>query len=179
MKKIRTSIPALCLALALLLTQTAFASDALGSFRYQRTVELAAGTSLSRSSLWSATYSDLRTERYLTYTPNHQVTPMVYAGTYITDTATLAESAAALEAQGYRVLGGVNGGFFNTNNTAVGMLMSDGVIRALDRKNHYMVGFGQDGSVFVDDSEPVKTVSWSGMREIRTEGPYGYQTSWQ
>ena len=179
MKKIRTSIPALCLALALLLTQTAFASDALGSFRYQRTVELAAGTSLSRSSLWSATYSDLRTERYLTYTPNHQVTPVVYAGTYITDTATVAETAAVLEGQGYRVVGAVNGGFFNTNNTAVGMLMSDGVIRALDRKNHYMVGFGQDGSVFVDDSEPVKTVSWSGMREIRTEGPYGYQTSWQ
>lgn len=166
MKQIRQRGMALALLLALLLSQTALASDALGSKRYQRTVELAAGTTLSRSSLWSATYSDLRSEYYLSYQPNERVKPMVYSGTYVTDMAALDEMAAVLEGQGYRVVGAVNGGFFNSNRTAVGMLMAEGELLALDRDNHFMVGFGADGSVFVDDSEPLRQVSWTGMQAV-------------
>lgn len=168
MKQIQKRAMAVCLVLALLMTPSVQASDALGSQRYQRTVELAAGTTLGRSSLWSATYSDLRTEHYLTYSPNEQVTPMVYAGTYVTDMATLTEAAAVLEGQGYRVVGAVNGGFFNSNRTAVGMLLAEGEILALDRDNHLMVGFGMDGTVFVDDREPIRRVSWQGMQATET-----------
>lgn len=59
---------ALCLAMAVAMPQ-AFASDALGSDLKGRTVELAPGVSVTDNSLWSATYSDLRTEYYVTYEP--------------------------------------------------------------------------------------------------------------
>jgi exopolysaccharide biosynthesis protein len=160
MKKILKRGLALCLALCLIVPQV-FASDALGSDRYGRTVELAAGTTVTENSLWSATYSDLRTERYVTYTPSSSVTPVVWYGSTVVGTAKLTTAAARLEAQGYRVVAGINGGFFNSDGTAVGLVMSDGVIRRLNAWNGYMVGFGADGSVFIDGSSLTEMVSWT------------------
>ena len=150
---------ALCLAAALCIPSV-FASDALGSDRVGRTVPLSAGAEVTANSLWSATYSDLRTEHYITYSPNAAVTPVVWHGSTMTNTTTLSAAAAQLEAQGLRVVAGINGGFFNTDGTNVGLLMSGGVIRSMDAHNYYMVGFRADGTLFVDSSQVSKTVSW-------------------
>lgn len=60
---------------------------------------------------WSEAYSDLRTENLITYTPNQAVTPIVTYGDVLTDRSSVADMAAALEAEGYRVVAGINGDF--------------------------------------------------------------------
>ena len=70
MKSIRTRTIALVLAAALGLAPAAWASEALGHDIQTGTVSLSAGTELTHQIFWSDTYSDLRTERYFTYTPN-------------------------------------------------------------------------------------------------------------
>jgi len=152
----------LTLTLALGLTlPPASASDALGSDRMGRTVQLAPGVTVTDNSLWSATYSDLRTEHYLTYTPSAGVTPLLRYGAQVPTKETLSNGAKRLEEQGYRVIGGINGGFFNSDGTPVGLLLSDGIVRSIDRWNYNMVGFMPDGTAFVDKSEITKTVSWT------------------
>ena len=150
---------ALCLVLALAMGQT-LASEALGSDLLGRTVQLAAGTTVTDGSLWSATYSDLRTEHYITYAPNSGVAPLIWYGDTVSSTAKLTDAARSLAQQGYRVVAGINGGFFNTDGTAVGLLITDGVIRSLDQYNYKMAGICADGSVFIDGSTISKTVSW-------------------
>ena len=159
MKRLLKRTLSFCLALALCIPGV-YASDALGSDRVGRTVELAKETELTETSLWSATYSDLRTEHYVTWKPNSTVSLMVWHGDKRTEKASLSQAAAELESEGYRVVAGINGGFFNTDGTGVGLVMSDGVIRAMDVKNHYMLGICADGSLFVDNSVMEKTARW-------------------
>ena len=157
MKKHLKRLTAVLLALALTVGQSAYASLALGSELVDRQVDLAPGLSLTDGSLWSATYSDLRTEHYLTYTPGGSVTPVLFSGTYTASLNTVPAAAAQLEAQGWRVAAGINGGFFNTDGTVVGLLMTDGVLRAADRENYVMVGITADGRIFFDESRLTKT----------------------
>lgn len=162
MKKFLKRGLSICLALTLAIPHV-FASDALGSDLKGNTVRLGTGTTVTDNSFWSATYSDLRTEKYITYTPNQTVTPVVWYGSTVPTTERLSDAAAALSRQGYRVLAGVNGGFYNTDGTAVGLIITDGVIRSLDKDNYCMVGFDANGGVFIDNSDIAKTVSWGGF----------------
>ena len=177
MKKNARRLTALAVALALtvgMMGQTAFASWALGTELLDRTVELANGVSWTCQSLWSASKSDLRTENYLTYIPGGAAKPMVYSGTYVASINTVAAAADELRDQGYRVVAAVNGGFFNTDGTIVGMLMTDGVIRSLDVENYTLLGFTNDGEVFIDESTVIKTVSWKqGDSEKEEDGQEG------
>lgn len=173
MKKFGRQCAALTVMLALVfsLSQPAFASLALGSELVAQTVELGPGTALTTQSLWSASKSDLRTEHYVTYTPNATVKPVVFSGTYVASTNTVSTAAAQWEAQGYRVAAAMNGGFFNTDGTIVGMLMTDGIVRSLDVENYTLLGFTGDGRVFIDESRPTGTVSWVGTETV--EPPEG------
>ena len=156
MKNIKKRCAALALtaALALSLAQPALASYALGTELSAQTTPLGTGTELTAQSLWSASKSDLRTEHYVTYSPNSTVKPVVFSGTYVASTNTVQSAAAQLESQGLRVAAAVNGGFFNTDGTIVGMLMTDGVLRSLDVENYVLLGFTNDGKVFIDESRP-------------------------
>ncbi len=156
----RLTAAALTLCILLGLTLPASASWALGTELAERSTQLAGGVTLTAQNLWSASRSDLRSEHYITYTPGGGVTPMVYSGAYVTSTSTLSAAASAMQSQGYRVVGGINGGFFNTDGTAVGALMTEGAVRTLDVLNYVKVGFTGDGQVFIDELEPAKTASW-------------------
>lgn len=156
----RLTAAALALALAAGLAPRALASWALGEEKVERTVQLAAGTSLTTQSLWSASKSDLRTEHYITYDPTSGVKPMVFSGTYVASTNTVASAAAQLEAQGKRVTAAVNGSWFNPDGTIVGMLVTDGVVRSLDVENYALLGFTQDGRAFIDEREIIKNAAW-------------------
>lgn len=165
MKKLSRRCAALVLAAALAaaLCAPASASWALGTELTQRTVELGPGAALTSQSLWSASKADLRTEHYVTYTPNSTLTPMVFSGSYVASTNTVHSAAAQLEAQGWRVAAAINGGFFNADGTIVGMLMTDGVLRALDVANYTLLGFTADGRVFIDESKPTVSAAWTGF----------------
>ncbi len=164
MKKLSRRCAALVLAAALAATlcAPASASWALGTELTQRTVELGPGAALTSQSLWSASKADLRTEHYVTYTPNSTLTPMVFSGSYVASTNTVHSAAAQLEAQGWRAAA-INGGFFNADGTIVGMLMTDGVLRALDVANYTLLGFTADGRVFIDESKPTVSAAWTGF----------------
>lgn len=136
----------LSLSLISALTLPAAASDALGEDLSARDTELHQQTQLSTNVFWSTAYSDLRTENFITYTPNRAVTPMVTYGDVLTDRSSVAAMAAALEEEGYRVVAGINGDFYNVSNgLPIGLVVTDGILRSSDA-GYYAIGFRADGS---------------------------------
>ena len=140
--------------LALLMTAGAAgasASDALGWEIHTGRVPLSQGTELGKNIFWSDTYSDLRTEHYITYAPNENVTPTVAYGSKVLTRATLTSMAQGLESQGRRVVSGINGDFYVLATGApVGLLVTDGVLRSTQPYNvSWAIGFRADGTAFI------------------------------
>ena len=151
MKKFLRKTLSLLLVCTLLcsLGLTAAASEALGEDLTSKDTLLNRETQLSTNVFWSSAYSDLRTENVITYTPNEDVTPIVTYGGSLTARTTVTATARALEAQGYRVVAGINGDFFNTSNgLPIGLLVSDGKLLSSDG-GYYAIGFRDDGSAVI------------------------------
>ena len=91
MKKFLCKTLSLFLVFSLLcsLGLTAAASDALGDDLTARDTLLNRETELSTNVFWSSSYSDLRTENLVTYTPNRDVTPLVTFGGSLTARTTV------------------------------------------------------------------------------------------
>ena len=131
------------------LAVTAFASEALGEELTGRDTLLNEQTQLSTNVFWSTAYEDLRTENLITYTPNSDVRPIVTHGGALTDRSTVSNTAKALEAQGYRVVAGVNGDFFNfSTGLPIGITVSDGKLLSSDG-GYYAIGFREDGTAIL------------------------------
>ena len=151
MKALSRKCTAFLLSLTLLLTlaPTALASEALGDDLDLRSTTLNRGTELGEGTFWSNTFSDLRQENYVVYTPNTSVTPIVTYGDYTTATSTVSAAAKRLEEQGLRVVAGINGDYYDTLNGApLGTVMTDGVLRVASASN-YAVGFRADGTAIL------------------------------
>ena len=136
-------LTSLLLSLSLLsaLTLPAAASAAMGEDLTAKDTLIHRETQLSTNVFWSEAYSDLRTENLITYTPNQAVTPIVTYGDVLTDRSSVADMAAALEAEGYRVVAGINGDFYNVNTgLPIGLVVTDGVLRSSDA-GYYAIGF--------------------------------------
>ena len=146
-----------------LLALPAAASEALGEDLSAKDTTLHQGTALSRNVFWSSTYSDLRTENLITYSPSSQVKPMVTFGESLTQCRSVSTAAKALEDQGYRVVAGLNGDFFNTNNgLPIGLVITEGELRSSDG-GYYGIGFRADGSAVL------------GKPGIKVTASLGYQ----
>ena len=146
-------------ALALLgaLALPAAASQSLGEDLTAKDTQLHHETQLSTNVFWSTAYSDVRTENLITYTPNSDVVPMVTAGSVITELSTVTSSARKLEAQGYRVVAGINGDFFNfSTGLPIGIVVTQGTLRSSDA-GYYAIGFRADGTAVL--GKPAVTVS--------------------
>lgn len=144
-----TRLSAAGLCLSLLMGQAALASDALGHDLHTGSLVLSEGTVSTKGYFWSDTYNDLRTERYVTYTPNEAVSPAVAYGANILSRETLSTMARTLEEQGKRVVGGTNGDFYVlTTGQPLGMVVTDGVLRS-SSSYHSAIGFRSDGTAFV------------------------------
>ena len=139
----------LSLSLAVVLAAAplnAFASDALGDDLTSSNVEVNERTELNAGTFWSNTYSDLRQENYVVYEPNRSVKPIVSSGSYSTQLSTVSAAARTLEADGYRVVAGINGDYYDTaNGIALGSVMSEGVFRNISG-SYYALGFYDDGT---------------------------------
>lgn len=139
----------LALSLACGLAVPAAASEALGDDLTQKDTRLNEETQLSTNVFWSTTYSDRRTENFITYTPNDDVLPIVMAGDVLTARDTVSKAAAKLEEEGYRVVAGINGDFYNVGNgLPIGIVVTEGELRSSDA-GHYAVGFMEDGSAIL------------------------------
>lgn len=123
----------LSLSLAVVLAAAplnAFASDALGDDLASSSVEVNERTELNAGTFWSNTYSDLRQENYVVYSPNARVKPIVSGGDYTTQLTTVSTAAKKLEARGYRVVAGINGDYYDTaTGIPLGSMMTEGVLR--------------------------------------------------
>ena len=139
----------LSLSLAVVLAAAplnALASDALGDDLTSSNVEVNERTELNAGTFWSNTYSDLRQENYVVYEPNRSVKPIVSSGSYSTQLSTVSAAARTLEADGYRVVAGINGDYYDTaNGIALGSVMSEGVFRNISG-SYYALGFYDDGT---------------------------------
>ena len=137
----------LSLSLAVVLAAAplnAFASDALGDELISSNVEVNERTELNAGTFWSNTYSDLRQENYVVYEPNRSVKPIVSSGSYSTQLSTVSAAARTLEADGYRVVAGINGDYYDTaNGIALGSVMSEGVFRNISGSYYALGGDGQ------------------------------------
>ncbi|MDY3690804.1 MAG: S-layer homology domain-containing protein [Dysosmobacter sp.] len=148
MKKFLRRTLSLLLSLSLVssLAVTAAASEALGEDLTSQETLLNQETQLSTNVFWSTAYSDLRTENLITYTPNDDVTPVVTYGDTLTACSTLSAAAKRLENEGYRVVAGINGDFFNFGTgLPIGLVVTDGQLRSSDG-GYYAIGFLEDGS---------------------------------
>ena len=159
MKRFTARITAALLSLALLAgtVPAAFASEALGSELTNEEIGIAQDTTLTTNRFWSATYSDLRTENYITYQPGQGVVPQVSYGSTVISKSTLTSMASSLTAQGLRVIGGINGGFYNVaEGTPIGLVIQDGELCS-SSSYQYAIGFKADGTAIV--GQPVTTIT--------------------
>lgn len=149
MKQFFKRFTAAALALSLTLGPSALASEALGWDLHTAVRALSQGAELTTGWFWSDTYSDLRTERYVTYTPNAAVQPSVTYGDTVLKKSTLSTLARKLENSGKRVVGGTNGDFYVVSTgQPLGLVVTDGIIRS-SSSYHYAVGFRADGTAFI------------------------------
>lgn len=151
MKRILPRALSLLLALSLLaaLAVPALASEAMGDDLIATDTPLNRETQLSTNVFWSTVSSDYRTENLITYTPNASVTPIVTYGGALTDRSSVSNTAKALEGQGWRVVAGINGDFYNVNNgLPIGIVVTQGRLRSSDGGYH-AIGFRSDGTAIL------------------------------
>lgn len=151
MKQLFRKALSLFLSLSVLssLCLSAAASEALGEDLTAADTLLHRETQLSTNVFWSAAYSDLRTENLITYTPSEDVTPIVTYGGALTERSTVSAAARALEEQGWRVVAGINGDFFNMGSgVPVGIVISQGRLLSSDG-GCYGIGFREDGTALL------------------------------
>ena len=175
MKNIRS-----CLALFLVLTAllslaspAAADSEALGAEVRQTDTVIHQDTRLSSNVFWSSYYSNFRTENFVTYKPNGNVKPIVTYGDALTDVSAMSRAVNYLESNGYRVVCGINGDFFNTKNgLPVGLVVTDGKLRTSDA-GYYAIGFRADGSAIL--GKPALKIHADFGYKIYEESGYGTQ----
>ena len=157
------------LSLTAALTAPAAASDALGNDLTSKDTLLNEKTQLSTNVFWSSTYSDLRTENLITYTPNKDVTPIVTFGSVLTDKTKVSAMAKELEDQGYRVVAGINGDFYNMGTgLPIGIVVTEGQLRSSDA-GYYAVGFRTDGTAVLG-KPGVKVTADLGYQALDSAG---------
>ena len=147
------------LCTALLLCVPAFA-ETLGGTVDAWCVTLADGVELTETAFWTG--NDLRTEHYLSRSPEAAAVPVVVSSDMLWSKTALTEAAAALQARGLHVLGGSNGGFYTiATGEPVGIVVSGGVLRADDAWLE-AVGFRADGSTVFGKPETKLTLLAGG-----------------
>ena len=129
---------------AALLLSVPVSADVLGEPVDAWCITLADGVTLTETGFWTG--ADLRTEHYLSLSPEAAAVPVVVSSDTLWNKSGVEEAAALLRADGREVLGGSNGGFYTVaTGEPVGLVVSGGVLRADDGWLE-AVGFCADGS---------------------------------
>ena len=115
MKRAVSLILTLALVLALGPSAAAY-SAAYGDEVWLRETQLHDGVTLSENIYWSGGYDQPRRESYITYAPEEdgRVFAAAAYGETVCDRLTASTAAQGYEAMGYRVVGAINGDFYDT-----------------------------------------------------------------
>ncbi len=151
MKKALSLILTLALLLTLIPGGALAYSDAYGSEVWQEDTEIYNGVTLSDNIYWSHYYEQLRHEYFVTVEPFSSITPVVAYGSSVCDRLTATTAAELYEAQGWRVIAGINGDYYDTaTGYPLGLMISNGEILSGAGSN-YALGFQRDGSVILGE----------------------------
>ena len=75
---------------------------------------------------------------------------LTFYGDRVNGRATLSRMIADAEAQGYMVIGGINGDFYNlSNGVPIGLMIKDGKLISNNATRWGAIGFKSDGSVVI------------------------------
>ena len=97
-------------------------SEAFGVLVHQSDTPLQEG-GLYTETVYLSSAGNPRREYYFTYTPGGAAVPQVVYGDSVSGRLTAAAAAGQLEAQGFRVLGGINGDFFVSSGNPIGLMV--------------------------------------------------------
>ena len=165
MKRAVSLILTLALVLALGPSAAAY-SAAYGDEVWLRETQLHDGVTLSENIYWSGGYDQPRRESYITYAPEEdgRVFAAAAYGETVCDRLTASTAAQGYEAMGYRVVGAINGDFYDTaTGYPLGVLISGGEILS-GSSNYYAVGFREDGSVVMGSPNlSIAVTDWYGQ----------------
>ena len=142
-------VTALATAAALTLSLAVTGAAAAGAGEALHTSTITISDSLDFVNTVSR-HSSGREESYaLDYRPGGDVSVVAYSGDKLWGYSTIEQAAAALTAQGYYVLGGINADFFaSSNGTPIGMVIRDGKLIS-SNDSHPAIAFREDGSAFL------------------------------
>lgn len=137
----------LCVALIFTLSANAFALEEFGYAHIQRSALIGEGTTLIQNNFYNGSHK--QSEKYVTYTPNTLVYPIMYYGNKLYGRSTIETVTANLEKAGYRVHAAINADFFSYNTgLPLGMLINDGIIDASCTTEN-AVAFYEDGTAYI------------------------------
>lgn len=162
MKKALSLFFALALTMTLLPPAAVAYSDAYGSEVWQEDTAIYGGITLSDNIYWSHYYNQLRHEYFVTVEHGSSIKPMVAYGASVCDRLTATDAARMYEAQGWRVVAGINGDFYDTaTGYPLGVMISGGEIIS-GAADNYAVGFYSDGSAIIGKPQLSITAEYNG-----------------
>jgi len=141
----------ICLVLQSSLSISAYTNgNGMGTLVYNEKREIAQGVFLET---WLGKTSSGTPKRGYTISFNPKTSDaqvLAFYGDTVGSRATLSKMIAAAEAQGYMVIGGINGDFYNlSNGVPIGLVIKDGKLISNNSTKWAAIGFRSDGSVVV------------------------------
>lgn len=164
MKKTFSLILSFAMVLALLPSAAFAYSDAYGSEVWQERTMLHNGVTLDDNIWWSHYYEQLRHEYFVTVDPLSAVKPVVAYGEAVCDRLTATDAAKYYEAQGWRVVAGINGDFYDTaTGFPLGLTVSGGKLISGSDIN-YAFGILSDGTAIIGEPNLSITAEHHGKK---------------
>lgn len=149
---------AACVLSALLAAQVLAVAEPIG----KQELKLSDGTTYTASTMNLVSDEGKATnlhENIITYTRESLVRPVVAFGSTLYGTSAMNKTIKTLEEQGYSMVAGVNGSFFDrTTGIPYGLVVTDSILRSGGTAN--AVGFYADGSAVIGDPELSVTLDY-------------------
>ena len=162
MKKALSMMMAFAIVLTLIPGEVFAYSDAYGSEVWQEETEIYDGVTLSDNIYWSHYYEQLRHEYFVTVDLKSDITPVVAYGESVCERLTATAAAEDYEMQGWRVVAGINGDFYDTaTGYPLGLMVSGGQIISGSGTN-YALGILKDGTAVIGEPKLSITAECSG-----------------
>ncbi len=138
----------LSLLFVVISASSAFAAS-LGSELDSSALDISINTLLNKGVYWSSSKDDMITENYIVCQNSSSVLPIVAYGSRLYGRSTINSIAEYLENQGYTIVAGINGDFFNmSTGIPMGVVITDGVVRSSDNAR-WAVGFYDNGTAII------------------------------